>query len=107
VYGPEVTRTLTLIRESCGQMCGKLSLPLIRNAIDFMAESKKLDYGITGEIRGVSTTRAAAPALRSRLPAQTHFDRKTAKPGFFAPAFMPLTRRRAAEAPHRAGNAIP
>jgi hypothetical protein len=54
VYGPEFTRTLSLIREGYGQMRGKLPVPLIRSAIDFMAESKKPDYGITGEIRALA-----------------------------------------------------
>jgi hypothetical protein len=81
--------------------------------MDTRKELTGAEYQAYGKARhrggggGVSTTRAAAPALRSRFPAQTHFDRKTAKPGFFAPAFMPLTRRRAAEAPPRAGFARP
>jgi hypothetical protein len=74
--------------------------------IDFLVSSKEPDYGITGElnallitisgaqadrllaparkaleIRGVSTTRSAGASLRSQVPVQTHFDRKTAGPG--------------------------
>jgi hypothetical protein len=77
--------------------------------IDFLVSSKEPDYGITGELktlvttisgsqidrlpaparkalelRGVSTTRAAGASLRSQVPVQTHFDRKTVKPGDFA-----------------------
>jgi hypothetical protein len=36
------------------------------------------------ELRGASATRAAGASLRSQAPAQTHFDRKTARPGDFA-----------------------
>jgi hypothetical protein len=77
--------------------------------IDFLVSSKEPDYGITDElaallvkvsgaqidrllaparqareIRGVSTTRAAGASPRSPVPVQTHFDRKTVKPGDFA-----------------------
>jgi hypothetical protein len=82
---------------------------MIRGMIDFLAASKEPDYGITDAIkallvkvsgaqidrllkparkalalRGISTTRAAGASLRSQVPVQTHFDRKTVKPGAFA-----------------------
>jgi hypothetical protein len=82
---------------------------MIRDMIDFLAASKDPDYGITDELtallarisgaqidrllaparkalelRGVSTTRAAGASLRSQVPVQTHFDRKTVGPGDFA-----------------------
>jgi hypothetical protein len=74
--------------------------------IDFLASSRTPDYGITDELkallvrisgaqidrllaparkalelRGISTTRAAGASLRSQVPVQTHFDRKTVQPG--------------------------
>jgi hypothetical protein len=82
---------------------------MIRDMIDFLVSSSEPDYGITGELkaqlvtisgaqidrllaparkalelRGISTTRAAGASLRSQVPVQTHFDRKTVKPGNFA-----------------------
>jgi hypothetical protein len=36
------------------------------------------------ELRGVRTRRAAGASLRSQVPVQPHFDRKTVKPGDFA-----------------------
>jgi hypothetical protein len=82
---------------------------MIRDMVDFLVSSREPDYGITGELRaqlvtisgaqidrllaparkalelrGISTTRAAGASLRSQVPVQTHFDRKTVKPGNFA-----------------------
>jgi hypothetical protein len=90
-------------------MCGKLLVPMIREIIDFLCQSKHPDYRIddeirtlllrvspaavdrllrgarkADEIRGVSTTRAAPVSLRSQVPVQTYYDRKTVTPGSFA-----------------------
>jgi hypothetical protein len=100
---------LTRIWEDHGRPCGKLLAPLIRGIIDFLTASKEPEYGINDEtkallvrisgaqidrllaparrekeVRGISTTRAAGASLRSHVPVQTHFDRKTVKPGDFA-----------------------
>ena len=78
----------------------------IPGMIYFLVSSRDPDYGITDELkappvrisgtqidrllvparkalelRGISTTRAAGMSLRSQVPAQTHFDRKTVMPG--------------------------
>jgi hypothetical protein len=107
--GKAFVAPLTRIWEDHGRPCGKLFAALIRGMIDFLVASKDSDYGITGglkallvsisgaqidrllaparkalELRGVSTTRAASTSLRSQVPVQTHFDRKTVKPGDFA-----------------------
>jgi hypothetical protein len=110
LYGTqEFICVLTRIWMDHGQPCGKLLAPMIREMIDFLALSKDADYGISDEIkamlakisgaqidrllsqakkaqeiRGISTTRAAGASLRSQVPVQTHFDRKTVKPGEFA-----------------------
>jgi hypothetical protein len=90
-------------------MCGKLLVPMIREMIGFLSESKHPDYRIdeenrtlllrvspaeadrllkgakqADEIRGISTTRAAQASLRSQVPVRTHYDRKTVTPGYFA-----------------------
>ena len=100
---------MTRIWEDHGRPCGKLLAAMIPGMIDFLVSSRDPDYGITGarkallvrisgaqidrllgsarkarEIRGVSTTRAAGASLRSQVPVQTHFDRKTVRPGDFA-----------------------
>ena len=97
---------LTRIWEDHGRLCGKLCAAMIRGMIDFLVSWKEPDYGITDEVkvlpvtisgaqtdrvvaparnalepRGVSTTRAAGASLRSQVPVQTHFDRKTVGPG--------------------------
>jgi hypothetical protein len=110
VYGTEeFIGVLTRIWRDHGQPCGKLLAPMIREMIDFLALSKDADYGMSDEIkamlakisgaqidrllsparkaqeiRGISTTRAAGASLRSQVPVQTHFDRKTVEPGAFA-----------------------
>jgi hypothetical protein len=75
---------------------------MIREIIAFLSDSKNPDYGIdeeirmlllrvspveagrllrkakkADEIRGISTTRAAGVSLRSQVPVQTHYNRKT------------------------------
>ena len=106
---PAFIRVLTRIWEDHGRPCGKLCAAMIRGMIDFLVSWKEPDYGITDEVkvlpvtisgaqidrvvaparnalepRGVSTTRAAGASLRSQVPVQTHFDRKTVGPGDFA-----------------------
>ena len=106
---PAFIGVLTRIWEDHGRPCGKLLAAMIREMIDFLVSSKEPDYGITDELkallvrisgaqldrllaparqalelRGVSTTRAAGASLRSQVPVQTHFDRKTVRPGDFA-----------------------
>ena len=106
---PAFLRVLARIWEDHGRPCGKLLAAMIPEMIDFLVSSKAPDYGITDElkallvrisgaqidrllgparkaleIRGVSTTRAAGVSLRSQVPVQTHFDRKTVGPGDFA-----------------------
>jgi len=108
-YGAVFVAVLTRIWEDHGRPCGKLLAPTIRGMIDFLAASKKPNYGITDEIkvllvkisgaqidrllaparkaleiRGISTTRAAGASVRSQVPVQTYFDRKTVQPGAFA-----------------------
>ena len=109
VYGPVFLEVLRAIWEDHGQMCGKLLAPMIRSMIDFLAVSTKPDYRISEEIRalllrvspaevdillrparkaqeirGISTTRTRQTPFRDQIPVQTHFDRATTKPGFFA-----------------------
>jgi hypothetical protein len=99
-------RLLARIWEDHGRPCGKLLADMIRGMIDFLASSKEPDYGISDgmkvllvrisgaqidrllvparkalEVRGVNTTRAAGASLRSQVPVQTRFDRKTVGPG--------------------------
>ena len=106
---PAFTAVLERIWGDHGRPCGKLLAAMIRGMIDFLVSSKEPDYGITEELkallitisgaqidrllaparkalelRGVSTTRAAGASLRSQVPVQTHFDRKTVGPGDFA-----------------------
>jgi hypothetical protein len=106
-YGEGFVKTLTVIWEEHGLLCGKLLAPYIRSTIDFLAEEPK--YGITEEIcrlllevspaeadillaparkaraiKGLSLTRAASQSLRARAPVQTHFNRETVLPGQFA-----------------------
>jgi hypothetical protein len=106
---PVFIRVLTRIWEDHGRPCGKLLASLIRGMIEFLVSSREPDYGITDrfktllvrisgaqidrllaparkalELRGLSTTRAAGASLRSQVPVQTHFDRKTVQPGDFA-----------------------
>ena len=108
-HDPAFISALTRIWEDHGRPCGKLLAAMIRGMIDFLVSSREPDYGITEalkallvsisgaqidrllaparkalEIRGVRTTRAAGASLRSQVPVQTHFDRKTVKPGDFA-----------------------
>jgi hypothetical protein len=107
VYKADFVKVLTDVWADHGQMCGKLLVPAIKGMIDFLETDS--EYGITAEIRallvkvspaeadillkpakkslevkGISTTRAASASLRSQVPVQTHFDRKTVKPGDFA-----------------------
>ena len=106
---PAFIAVLTRIGEDHGRPCGKLGAAMIRGMIDFLVASQEPDYGISDELkallvrisgaqidrllaparkarelRGVSTTRAAGASLRSPVPVQTHFDRKTVQPGDFA-----------------------
>jgi hypothetical protein len=108
-YGERFAGVLEAIWREHGRMCGKLLVPMIREIIDFLVASKHPDYRIddeiralllrvspaaadrilrkarkADEIRGISTTRAAQVSLRSQVPVQTHYDRKTITPGFFA-----------------------
>jgi len=108
-YGDEFVRVLTAIWADYGRPCAKLLLPTIRPMMDFLAASREPDYGITeviraqlmkvsparadtllaparraADVKGQSTTRMAAPSLRSLVPVQTYFDRATVKPGEFA-----------------------
>ncbi|MDR2741758.1 MAG: hypothetical protein LBB98_06340, partial [Treponema sp.] len=108
-YGEGFVKVLSAIWEEFGKPSGKLLVPMIAGMIDFLAESEEPNYGITEEIRGlllevsaseadlllkparkafairgVSTTRSVQPPLRSRIPVQTHVDRDTLTPGFFA-----------------------
>jgi hypothetical protein len=64
---------LTLIWIDHGQPCGKLLAPMIREMIDFLAESKDIDYGITAEIKvmlvkisGAQIDRLLAPARKAQ-----------------------------------------
>jgi hypothetical protein len=109
VYGERFAGVLEAIWREHGRMCGKLLVPMIRETIGFLAESKHPDYGIDDairelllrvspaeadrllkkakkgdEIRGISTTRAATVSLRSQVPVRTHYDRKAVTPGYFA-----------------------
>jgi len=108
-YGDDFVKILSKIWDDYGKPCGKLMVPMIREIIDFIAESKNPEYGITQEnrmlllsvsaaeadillkparkaleIRGVSTTRSVQTPLRSQIPVRTHFNRETVKPGMFA-----------------------
>jgi len=108
-YGEAFSKVLEKIWDDYGKPCGKLLVPMIREIIDFLAESKNPGYGITQEIRnlllevsvaaadiilkparkalaikGVSTTRSVQTPLRSQIPVRTHFNRETVKPGKFA-----------------------
>jgi hypothetical protein len=108
-YGEAFVKVLSTIWDEYGKPCGKLLVPMIHGMMDFLAESKNPDYGITEEnralllevsaaeadillkparkafeIKGVSTTRAVQTPLRSQIPVRTHFDRETVKPGMFA-----------------------
>jgi hypothetical protein len=47
-YGEGFVKTLAVIREEHGLLCGKLPAPYIRSTIDFLAEEPK--YGITEDI---------------------------------------------------------
>ena len=103
---PAFIRVLTRIWEDHRRPWGKLFAAMIRGMIDFLASSRTPDYGITDELkallvrisgaqidrllaparkalelRGISTTKAAGASLRSQVPVQTHFDRKTVQPG--------------------------
>jgi hypothetical protein len=109
VYDGVFVGVLSAIWQDHGQMCGKLLAPMIRSMIDFLCASTKPDYGISAEIRalllrvspaevdillrparkaqeikGISTTRSKQTPLRAQIPVQTHFDRSSVKPGFFA-----------------------
>ncbi|MDR2484748.1 MAG: transposase, partial [Treponema sp.] len=106
-YGAAFVKTLAVIREEHGLLCGKLLAPYIRSTIDFLAEEPK--YGITEdiyrllleaspaeadillatarkarEIKGLSLTRAAPQSLRAQAPVQTHYKREAVRPGQFA-----------------------
>jgi hypothetical protein len=108
-YGEALAKVLSAIWVDFGKPCGKLLVPMIRGMIDFLAGSEQPNYQITGEIRnllmgvsaaeadillkparkalelkGISTTRSVQTPLRNQIPVQTHFDRDTVTPGFFA-----------------------
>jgi hypothetical protein len=109
VFGGVFVKVLSAIWQDHGRPCGKLLVPMIRTMIDYLEASKKPDYKISDEIRalllrvspatvdlllrpvrkalelkGISTTRSKQTPLRAQVQVQTHFDRATLVPGFFA-----------------------
>jgi hypothetical protein len=108
-YGESFVKVLSMLWDDFGKPCGRLLVPMIHGMIDFLAECRKPDYGITPEtqkmllevsasqadillkpakkalaLKGISTTRSVQTPLRSQIPVRTHFNRDTVKPGMFA-----------------------